>query len=186
MENLQAHHTNHKEDIALHVYMAMCTTSSTTTTGIKPVAPPSNIVKAVVHAELGQASGTGSTSARAVKYFQLVHGQLLLILRQFSPTVNVYLALDQALRLQATASSTGTMESRWPPSMTTRRRSRFCCRSPTSRSHPEYVYIAWLARCYIMNGKAKLAWELYLRAETGPTPMLLLNQIANDCYRMGP
>ena len=33
-------------------------------------------------------------------------------------------------------SSTGTMESRWPPSMTTRRRSRFCCRSPTSRSHP--------------------------------------------------
>lgn len=42
-----------------------------------------------------------------------------------------------------------------------------------------------LARCYIMNGKAKLAWELYLRAETGPDAMLLLNQIANDCYRMG-
>jgi len=36
-----------------------------------------------------------------------------------------------------------------------------------------------------MNGKAKLAWELYLRAETGPDAMLLLNQLANDAYRMG-
>jgi intraflagellar transport protein 56 len=36
-----------------------------------------------------------------------------------------------------------------------------------------------------MNGKAKLAWELYLRTESSQDSLLLLNQLANDCYRMG-
>ncbi|XP_066151815.1 intraflagellar transport protein 56 isoform X2 [Euwallacea fornicatus] len=49
----------------------------------------------------------------------------------------------------------------------------------------EYVFIANLARCYIMNKKPQEAWELYLKMENSPESFNLLMQIANDCYRMG-
>ena len=49
----------------------------------------------------------------------------------------------------------------------------------------DYCYISWLARCYIMNGKAYQAWELYLKMETSPDSFNLLQLIANDSYKMG-
>uniref|UniRef100_A0A7S3GFC7 Intraflagellar transport protein 56 n=1 Tax=Palpitomonas bilix TaxID=652834 RepID=A0A7S3GFC7_9EUKA len=49
----------------------------------------------------------------------------------------------------------------------------------------EYTYIAWLARCHIMNNKPRLAWELYLKMETTGDSFNLLQLIANDCYKMG-
>jgi len=36
-----------------------------------------------------------------------------------------------------------------------------------------------------MNGKARLAWELYLRMETNDESFSLLQLIANDCYKEG-
>ena len=36
-----------------------------------------------------------------------------------------------------------------------------------------------------MNRKARQAWELYLRLDTSPDSLSLLQLIANDCYRTG-
>jgi intraflagellar transport protein 56 len=51
----------------------------------------------------------------------------------------------------------------------------------------EYCYLAHLSRCYIMNGKAREAWKLYIHMESTNTTesfaMLIL--IANDCYKVG-
>jgi hypothetical protein len=48
-----------------------------------------------------------------------------------------------------------------------------------------FCYIGWLARCYIMSKKPRLAWELYLKMETSRESYDLVNLIANDCYTMG-
>lgn len=47
----------------------------------------------------------------------------------------------------------------------------------------EYAFVSGLSRSYIMNGKAQLAWELYLRTEMPFQSFNLLRLIANDCYK---
>jgi intraflagellar transport protein 56 len=48
----------------------------------------------------------------------------------------------------------------------------------------EYVYISWLARCYVMNGNPRSAWELYLKMTSSSESFHLLQLIANDSYRV--
>ncbi|XP_076292547.1 tetratricopeptide repeat domain 26 [Lasioglossum baleicum] len=49
----------------------------------------------------------------------------------------------------------------------------------------DYIYISILARCYIMNKKPQLAWNLYLKMDTSRESFNLLQLIANDCYEVG-
>ena len=41
-------------------------------------------------------------------------------------------------------------------------------------------YLSWLARCYIMNAKARQAWELYLKMDTSNDSFNLL-QVPRAC-----
>ena len=43
----------------------------------------------------------------------------------------------------------------------------------------------WLARCLVMNGKARQAWEIYLKIEGTQESFAMLQLLANDCYRAG-
>jgi len=49
-------------------------------------------------------------------------------------------------------------------------------------------YVAWLARCYVMNGRARAAWDLYLtrsESSSGAAARQLLRVIAADAYATG-
>jgi len=46
------------------------------------------------------------------------------------------------------------------------------------------IYLTWLARCYIYNNKSRLAWELYLKLDQSNESFLILQLIANDCYKV--
>ena len=47
------------------------------------------------------------------------------------------------------------------------------------------TYIKWLIRTYIMNGKPKNAWDVYMSTETSTDSYAILLLIANDNYKMG-
>ena len=49
----------------------------------------------------------------------------------------------------------------------------------------DYIFQMWLARCLVMNGKARNAWEIYLKMEGTQESFAMLQLLANDCYRAG-
>jgi len=49
----------------------------------------------------------------------------------------------------------------------------------------DYIFQMWLARCLVMNGKARSAWEIYLKIEGTQESFAMLQLLANDCYRAG-
>jgi intraflagellar transport protein 56 len=49
----------------------------------------------------------------------------------------------------------------------------------------DQVYLTWLSRCYIMNGKPEYAWNIYISIENHLIAVALLAFIAHEFYRMG-
>ena len=49
----------------------------------------------------------------------------------------------------------------------------------------DYIFQMWLARCLVMNGKPRQAWEIYLKMEGTQESFAMLQLLANDCYRAG-
>ena len=49
----------------------------------------------------------------------------------------------------------------------------------------DQVYLSWLTRCYIMNNKPELAWNLYINIDNHLVAIYLLNFLAHEFYRMG-
>ncbi|XP_050440578.1 intraflagellar transport protein 56 [Adelges cooleyi] len=46
-----------------------------------------------------------------------------------------------------------------------------------------FVYKSHLTHCFIMNKKPQLAWDLYLKMENSQDSIIILQSIANDCYK---
>uniref|UniRef100_A0A8C1IPJ1 Intraflagellar transport protein 56 n=1 Tax=Cyprinus carpio TaxID=7962 RepID=A0A8C1IPJ1_CYPCA len=165
---------------------------------LEPTTPQEYILKGVVNAALGQDIGSRDHLKIAQQFFQLVGGSAsecdtipgrqcmascFFLLKQFEDvliylnSVKSYFYNDDAFNFnyaQAKAALGNYREAE-----------EVFLLIQNEKIKNDYVYLSWLARCYIMNQKARQAWELYLRLETSSDPFSLLQLIANDCYKMG-
>ena len=60
-----------------------------------------------------------------------------------------------------------------------------CVKVKKEKYRNDQVYLSWLCRCYIMNDKPDLAWNLYISIENHLVAVYILNFIAHELYRMG-
>ncbi|CAL9700450.1 unnamed protein product [Knipowitschia caucasica] len=163
-----------------------------------PTTPQEYILKGVVNAALGQEIGSRENLKIAQQFFQLVGGSAsecdtipgrqcmascFFLLRQFEDvlvylnSVKNYFSHDDTFNFnyaQAKAALGNYKEAE-----------KVFQQIQNEKIKNDYVYLSWLARCYIMNQKGRLAWELYLKMGTSSDSFSILQLIANDCYKMG-
>lgn len=165
---------------------------------MEPVVPKEYIIKAVVHAVIGMQEESKDHLNIAQKLYQLVGtsatecdtipgrqcmASCFFILKQFDDVL-VYLKSIKSYFLNdddfnwnfgiALASAGEYQEAE-----------EVFLQVAAEKLRSDYTYLSWLSRCYIMNGRAHLAWEIYINMDTSNESLNLLNLIANDCYRMG-
>jgi intraflagellar transport protein 56 len=165
---------------------------------LEPSTPQEYILKAVVNANIGQASGSREHMKMAQQYFQLVGASAtecdtipgrqcmascFFLLKQFED-VNTYLKSTQAY-----LSNDDNYNWNYGISLAATKQYKEAeerlLMVQNENYLRDYCYLSWLSRCFIRNGTPQKAWELYLKMETGNESFNLLQLISNDCYETG-
>jgi intraflagellar transport protein 56 len=168
------------------------------TKDLDPFTPREYMLKGVVFAILGQMKNNREFINQAMQLFQMVGtsptecdtipgrqcvASYLFLKKQFEnvcvylTTIKQYLSKDDDFNWNygIALACTGKFEEA--------EECLTAIESPKYRS--EFVYLSWLARTFIMNGKPDMAWKVYMDMDTSNDAITLLKYVANDCYRSG-
>jgi intraflagellar transport protein 56 len=184
--NLVIHHLRKDDIVAAYNLMK----------DVEPSTPQEYILKGIVNAALGQEQESREHLKVAQQYFQLVGGSAsecdtipgrqcmascFFLLKQFEDvliylnSIKGYFYNDDTFNYNYAQAkiATGLYEEG----------EELLLMIQNEKYRQEYAYLSHLCRCYIMNKKARLAWDLYLKMETSSESFGLLQLIANDCYK---
>ncbi|XP_030335360.1 intraflagellar transport protein 56 isoform X2 [Strigops habroptila] len=164
---------------------------------LEPTAPQEYILKGVVNAAVGQEMGLRDHLKIAQQFFQLVGesasecdtipgrqcmSSYFFLLRQFG-NVLIYLNSVKSYFYNDDTFNFNYAQAKAATGCFNEAEEVFLL-IQSEKIKRDFVYLSWLARCYIVNKKPQLAWKLYLKMETSGDSFSLLQLIANDCYKL--
>ena len=164
---------------------------------LEPSTPQEYIIKGVVNATLGQINNNREHLKTAQQCFQLVGtsahecdtipgrqcmASCFYLMRQFEDviiylnSIKAYMYNDDDFNYNygVTLAATRNYKAAEEAFLTQK----------NEKYKAEFCYISWLARCYIMNGNPRSAWEIYLKTSNSSESFHLIQLIANDCYKV--
>lgn len=165
---------------------------------VEPSVPREYILKGVVFAALGQATGSKEHLKLAQQLFQLVGASAsecdtipgrqcmcscFFLLRQFEDvlvylkSIMPYFTNDDDFNWNYGLACAGAGDYK--------EGKRALLQIQNEKYRNDFIFLSWQARCHIMTNEPMLAWEQYVRMETTNESFNLLHLIANDCYKMG-
>jgi len=169
---------------------------------IEPTSPQEYILKGVTNLALGQQMDSREHLKVAQQYFQLLGASAsecdtipgrqcmascFFILRQFDDvliylsSIEAYFPNDPTFQYNyAIAKAAAGKYKDAEPALLALQGS-----ASAEELQKDYIFQMWLARCLVMNGKARQAWEIYLKMEGTQESFAMLQLLANDCYRAG-
>jgi len=169
---------------------------------IEPTSPQEYILKGVTNLALGQQMDSREHLKVAQQYFQLLGASAsecdtipgrqcmascFFILRQFDDVL-IYLSSIEAYfpndlvfqyNIAIAKAAAGKYKEAEPALL------QLQSGQNAEELARDTIFQMWLARTLVMNGKARSAWEIYLKMEGTQESFAMLQLMANDCYRAG-